>query len=342
LRKVESSSQKSKSSKRVVAVHKGERPKNNQRPELLLARAGLNKSQLPARSRAASAATAGGQSVAPMPDEVPPTSGLDITPAGQIFSGENPGKLAVVDTFADSISSAWYRTVDGILTTASLCAQADAQLSPEEKGDLLGRLPFGHATYSKLLGVGKDLRLQRPEIKPLLPPGYTILHLITTLTDDEFQLAVESNLIHAEVNRSAIEKWRRECRTQDRHGQVGQVDGADGVFAPTISAGPVAVEPEAEGESSPALVRSESQSGSNVPECEAKLAEGDLKSVSIGTPAGEQGPSAKQDCRAMSADEQRAFDAVVAAYDAAPEIVKDRFTSMVLQPAYGRRHVQAI
>ena len=117
-----------------------------------------------------------------------------------------------VDAYAANISVAWHRTVNAVMTTAQFCAQADSRLTSQEKKELIGKLPFGEETFSKLVRIGSDARLQRPEIQELLPPRYTIIYLITTLGPEEFEEAVQANVIHAEQTRSGIEKWRAKHR----------------------------------------------------------------------------------------------------------------------------------
>jgi hypothetical protein len=132
------------------------------------------------------------------------------------FPGEilENAEATPVDAYAVSISDAWHRTVDAVMTAAQRCAQADARLTPQQKKELIDKLPFGEETFSKLVGIGNDLRLWQPEIQPLLPPHYTILHLITTLSPEEFEEAVQAKVINAEQTRSGIEKWRAKHRKE--------------------------------------------------------------------------------------------------------------------------------
>ena len=125
-----------------------------------------------------------------------------------------------VDAYAVNISAAWHRTVNAVMTTAQFCAQADARLTSQQKKDLIGKLPFGEETFSKLVGIGNDPRLRQPAIQRRLPPYYTTIYIITTFDEDEFRLAVDLQVIHAEVTRSELEQWRNEHRQEAQEQQV--------------------------------------------------------------------------------------------------------------------------
>ena len=47
-----------------------------------------------------------------------------------------------VENYVEQISQSWHQTVDAILSTAALCAEANSTLSKELKQQLLKRLPF--------------------------------------------------------------------------------------------------------------------------------------------------------------------------------------------------------
>jgi hypothetical protein len=125
-----------------------------------------------------------------------------------------------VDAYAVEISTAWHRTVNAVMTTAQFCARADARLTLQQKQELIGKLPFGEETFSKLVGIGNDLRLRQPEIQRRLPPYYTSIYVITTFNPDEFRLAVDLQVIHAEVTCGELEQWRNEHRQEAQEEQV--------------------------------------------------------------------------------------------------------------------------
>jgi hypothetical protein len=110
--------------------------------------------------------------------------------------------------------------VSAVVTTAQFCAQADARLTYYQKKELISKLPFGEETFSKLVGIGNDLRLRPPEIQRQLPPFYTSIYLITTLDDDEFKLAVDLHVIHSEATRAELERWRHEHRQEAQKEQA--------------------------------------------------------------------------------------------------------------------------
>jgi hypothetical protein len=140
-----------------------------------------------------------------------------------------------VDGYAANISAAWHRTVAAVMTTAQVCARADARLSSQQKKELIGKLPFGEETFSKLVGIGNDLRLRQPEIQRRLPPYYTTICVITTFDEDEFKLAVDHQVIHAEATRTELEQWRNEHRQEAQEEQAA-ARTAEGSTAETDTA----------------------------------------------------------------------------------------------------------
>jgi hypothetical protein len=146
--------------------------------------------------------------------------------AAQASAAGFPGEILAnteatsVDAYAVNISVAWHRTVNAVMTTAQFCAEADARLTLQQKKELIGKLPFGEETFSKLVGIGNDVRLRQPEIQRRLPPYYTTIYVITTFDEDEFRLAVDLQVIHAEVARSELEQWRNEHRQEAQEKRV--------------------------------------------------------------------------------------------------------------------------
>jgi hypothetical protein len=146
--------------------------------------------------------------------------------AAQASAAGFPGEIlenteaTSVDAYAVNISAAWHRTVNAVMITAQFCAEADARLTSQQKKELIAKLPFGEETFSKLVGIGNDLRLRQPEIQWRLPPYYTTIYVITTFDEDEFRLAVDLQVIHAEVTRSELEQWHNEHRQEAREEPV--------------------------------------------------------------------------------------------------------------------------
>jgi hypothetical protein len=95
--------------------------------------------------------------------------------------------------------------VESILETARLCAEANAKLPKKEKHALLAELPFEHPTFSKLAKIGSDPRIHADSIKGLLPPSYSIMYALSSLSDEQLQHAVDSGVLHPKATRTDIE-----------------------------------------------------------------------------------------------------------------------------------------
>lgn len=240
------------------------------------------------------------------------------------FPGETPDDAAVVRAFAETISASWRRALGEILAVAGYCAEADAKLTPEQKKELIDLLPFGPSAFSKLVTISKDDRLRRPEIQKLLPPHYTTLHLITTLDEDELSAAVADNVIHAEVKRGTLEKWRKEHRNALQGGQQIYDDGAPSDPA----ANPSPNEAEGEGEFS-ADSAANVQSPTDVSPGEVVRGLGKEVASPETAPMEHDEFARDTEHHPLSADEQQQLDAIVTVYKAAPRIVQEHFKKIL-------------
>lgn len=109
-----------------------------------------------------------------------------------------------VQRYADKISSAWQKAVDGILSVSQLLKQAETDLSDVEQMDLYGELPFSKSTADKLLSIANDKRLNDPTYKKYLPPHWTTLYEMTQLDDKTFKEGIAEGLINPAVERRHI------------------------------------------------------------------------------------------------------------------------------------------
>ncbi len=64
--------------------------------------------------------------------------------------------------------------------------------------------------------IGRDQRLQDPEIRPLLPNHHTIISELTGLTNEELKAAVEAEVVHPEMKRAALTNWVKDRRGERR------------------------------------------------------------------------------------------------------------------------------
>ena len=80
-----------------------------------------------------------------------------------------------VRKYAQKITDAWQKAVDGILSVGQLLSEAEISLNPVEQMDLYAELPFSQSTADKLLSIANDKRLHDPSNIKYLPPHWTTL-----------------------------------------------------------------------------------------------------------------------------------------------------------------------
>ena len=115
-------------------------------------------------------------------------------------------------SYAARIVNSWRHAADGMMEVARLCCEASQLLAASEKKQLIKRLPFKEATFSKFVQIGKDARLQRLHARRLLPPHYTIAYPLTRLTDDQLETAAKQGVINPDMKRAHLQGWLKARR----------------------------------------------------------------------------------------------------------------------------------
>jgi hypothetical protein len=134
------------------------------------------------------------------------------------FSEISPGKISLgkevysVASYAASIGGSWRRAVEAIMEVARLCLDASERLTAPERQELVDKLPFGQSVFSKLITIGKNERLQAPEVQRLLPPHYTIVYSLATLHKYDLDQAIAARVVCPDMTRFDLEKWIRANR----------------------------------------------------------------------------------------------------------------------------------
>ena len=136
--------------------------------------------------------------------EFSPGKDADVRDGEDVCDGE----VSSVADYVTAIQVNWQRGVDAFMSIARLCAEANARLTTAQKLELIQVLPFGQTTFSKFVQIGTDTRLNAPDIKRLLPPHYTMLYAVTLLTDEELKQSIAENVIHPDMKRDDLQKWR--------------------------------------------------------------------------------------------------------------------------------------
>jgi hypothetical protein len=226
----------------------------------------------------------------------------------------SPGKFARVREYADEFRAHSRGAIGAVLKMAQCCARANAALTHSEKDELLNELALTAASFSKLVKIASDPRLQVPRIQQRLPPGWTVMYEIASLNTGDLNSAIAEGVVHPNMTRSSLKKW------------LGSRPGA-GSSQP---GSPVA---EKQGVEKAETLTKGAALG------DALVIETGRSKVDVNLTVHREKPPTVQDLdelpptldrRPLSSEDQRAFDAIEAAWHAARELVQERFKS-----AYG-------
>lgn len=247
-------------------------------------------------------------------------------PAGEFSPGKNDldpddGNAPAVSSYANRIGASWRQAVQDVMEVARLCAEASARLTAAQKSELMAHLPFRWATFSKLAQIGADTRLNAPEIQRLLPPHYTTMYAVTLLKDEELKQAIAERVLHPDMKREELQKWHRAPPRK-----VGRVPSSKGVASDSDDGGnrpaPASPKDASHGKRSTAAA-----GGQTDPEVRSSDAMHDAaieEVVSPSTAPTSEDIPAFLDRRPLSAEDQRVFDVIMAAWNSASPVVRER------------------
>ena len=119
-------------------------------------------------------------------------------------------EVTSVEHYTKQIQASWHKTVESILETACLCAEANSNLTGSQKEQLFEHLPFNKSTFSKLAKIGDCSKLQEKPVLELLPPNYTIIYEAALLSDAQLESAIDEGVLSPEATRADLERWRKE------------------------------------------------------------------------------------------------------------------------------------
>ena len=115
-----------------------------------------------------------------------------------------------VNQWAASIIAAWQKSVAGIFEVGRLLIGAKDALPHGQWLELLEtKLPFGPRTAQRLMAIARDGRLANATRVSCLPAAWGTLYDLTQLSDEQWALAEEENLIRPDVERGEITKFRK-------------------------------------------------------------------------------------------------------------------------------------
>lgn len=126
-----------------------------------------------------------------------------------------PAVLLTGEQFADEIGRLWKDAQSRFLEIGRRLNEAFDKLEHGEYGTLLERLPFERATADKLRKVAAAADAQAVPIARL-PPSYSTVYEVLTLTPAEREEAEQRGLIRPDVKRQEIVAFKRSRRQPER------------------------------------------------------------------------------------------------------------------------------
>ena len=109
------------------------------------------------------------------------------------------------ESWAARIAASWRKSVESILETGRLLAEAKALLPHGQFGLMIEvDLPFTPSTAQRLMAIANDPRINDPGTIPLLPPSWGTLYALTKLPDDEFRRRLSGGEIAPTMSRRDV------------------------------------------------------------------------------------------------------------------------------------------
>jgi hypothetical protein len=107
--------------------------------------------------------------------------------------------------YALKITKAWQKSIDAIFECGDLLIEAKAKLKHGEFEKMVEQwLPFTPRTSQMFMKIAADKRLIKAKHASLLPPSWYTCYQLTTLSDEDFQAALDDGTINPEMTRVDI------------------------------------------------------------------------------------------------------------------------------------------
>lgn len=160
------------------------------------------KGKLPVRSKAAFLESLQGEA-----------AGLPtINPRPSVIEFQRPDPRTV-DDYAEVIGTLFHEAEERFVQIGMFLEEAKAKLQHGEFQELISsRLPFGPRAAQMMMAAAKAIKSGMIPLD-IVPPSYSVVYQITTLTDTERQQAVEEGVIRSDMRRKDIAAFKKRVRT---------------------------------------------------------------------------------------------------------------------------------
>jgi hypothetical protein len=113
--------------------------------------------------------------------------------------------------WANRINASWRRSAAAFIETGQLLVECKKTVPHGAWENMLAtELDFPKDTAQRLMAIGRDARIAKPEFMRFLPPSYMTLYDLTKLPDDELEQALTSGAINPKMLRPDVPKKRKE------------------------------------------------------------------------------------------------------------------------------------
>jgi len=109
--------------------------------------------------------------------------------------------------YANQFKQNWTKARDSIFAACDVLVSVKSKF-PNDWETFKDMLPVHDGVLKKLVPIGKDPRLTKPQVYKRLPSSYSIIYEITQLTDEELKAALEEGRISTRMHRDEFIKWR--------------------------------------------------------------------------------------------------------------------------------------
>jgi hypothetical protein len=118
-----------------------------------------------------------------------------------------------VDDYAEVIGTLFREAEERFVQIGTFLEEAKAKLQHGEFQELISsRLPFGPRAVQMMMAAAKAIKSGMIPFD-IVPPSYSVVYQITTLTDTERRQAVEEGVIRLDMRREDIAAFKKRVRT---------------------------------------------------------------------------------------------------------------------------------
>lgn len=142
-----------------------------------------------------------------------------------------------VEEWAEYIGVTWGRVAENLIATGARLLEARSEEGDETYAEILARLRMRPETAADLIRISECDRIARGQF-PALPNTVDTLLELAQMSEEEWDLAEQSNLIHTNLRRAEVRKFRKAAKREVDKDDAERVDTA--TADPTISVDPEA------------------------------------------------------------------------------------------------------